>query len=497
MVKHKILLPDGREISSGAPGQAISQVEITWDVSAGEELSPGGVCAAMAEVQFIDCVGAPLCAGEEFSLYEGDVLLGKFIAEKPERKSEHGYTVTAYDRVSRLDKNIDSYLNSLTGWPYTLWELAGMVCDFCGVTLTPGEYPGGDYLVFPFSGEQITGRTVMKWICQALCKFCRATPQGALELSWYTPSDWEIGLQAGEGVIPFLGGSFSYCDFVTAPIEKVQIRRNSEDVGVIYPDGGKNTLVIEGNPLLSTEDGKNLLPLAENLLASVADLAYTPFSVSVPAGREIMPGHRVKITDGKKTIVGLVMQKVRSGQKDTLSCTGSPSRESVEVVNRQSYGALSGKVMNLSVDVAGIRAENKDAAGNLASLTLTVEGLGAEVSRQSSRADTLQEELTKVSQSATDLSIEVASIRETGVDRVQTQTGYRFDDRGLHISKSDSEMENRLDHTGMYVERSGETILRANAEGVVATDVSVRNYLIVGSHARFEDYEGGTGCFYL
>ena len=76
--------------------------------------------------------------------------------------------------------------------------------------------------------------------------------------------------------------------------------------------------------------------------------------------------------------------------------------------------------------------------------------------------------------------------------------GYTFDDEGLHIAKSGEQMENRLDNTGMYVTRAEETILQANDAGVVATDVKVRNYLIVGTHARFEDYpEQRTACFWL
>jgi len=63
-------------------------------------------------------------------------------------------------------------------------------------------------------------------------------------------------------------------------------------------------------------------------------------------------------------------------------------------------------------------------------------------------------------------------------------------------------MENLLDNTGMYVRRSGQVILQANAAGVVATDVTVRNYLVIGTHARLEDYTGSTdgnrtACFYL
>ena len=58
-------------------------------------------------------------------------------------------------------------------------------------------------------------------------------------------------------------------------------------------------------------------------------------------------------------------------------------------------------------------------------------------------------------------------------------------------------MCNLLDHTGMYVTRDDEVILQANGQGVEATDVSVRNYLVVGDHARFEDYESGTACYYI
>ena len=44
----------------------------------------------------------------------------------------------------------------------------------------------------------------------------------------------------------------------------------------------------------------------------------------------------------------------------------------------------------------------------------------------------------------------------------------------------------------MYVERSGDTVLQATDKGVVATDVKVHNFLVVGEHARFEDYTDGT-----
>ena len=92
----------------------------------------------------------------------------------------------------------------------------------------------------------------------------------------------------------------------------------------------------------------------------------------------------------------------------------------------------------------------------------------------------------------------ITQIPENGTGKVTTDTGYRFDKDGLWISKSGEEMENKLDHTGMYVRRSGQLILQANNRGVEAADVTVRNYLTVGQFARLEDYQTNrTACFYI
>ena len=95
----------------------------------------------------------------------------------------------------------------------------------------------------------------------------------------------------------------------------------------------------------------------------------------------------------------------------------------------------------------------------------------------------------------------VFEVIENGVDKVETTTGYRLDSEGLKISKSGSEMDNRLDHTGMYVKRDGEEILTANNEGVNAVNLHAKTYLIVGEgegRSRFEDYGSDrTGCYWI
>lgn len=133
-----------------------------------------------------------------------------------------------------------------------------------------------------------------------------------------------------------------------------------------------------------------------------------------------------------------------------------------------------------------------------ASVVLGVDSLNATVSNQANDINGLQERMGAIEVKSDDVSITVKNILDNGVDKVTTETGYTFKEDGLLIHKTGDEIENKLDHTGMYVTRAGETILQANNTGVVATDVTVRNYLIIGTHARFEDYgDGRTACFYI
>lgn len=99
------------------------------------------------------------------------------------------------------------------------------------------------------------------------------------------------------------------------------------------------------------------------------------------------------------------------------------------------------------------------------------------------------------------VSIIVENEIANGVDRVETKSGYVFDSDGLNISKSGEAIKNQLTHKGMYVTKSGEDILVADKDGVAATDLHAKTYLIVGKgdgRSRFEDYlTNRTGCFWI
>lgn len=121
-----------------------------------------------------------------------------------------------------------------------------------------------------------------------------------------------------------------------------------------------------------------------------------------------------------------------------------------------------------------------------------LDNLKGVVDQQGSDLDSIKGDLITIKSDSGSLALTVQRLIDNGVDQVTTSTGYTFKEDGLRIKKSGEEMENKLDHTGMYVYRGSEVMLQANNEGVVATDVTVRNYLIIGDHSRVEDYNDGT-----
>lgn len=468
MEKHTIVLPDGRTFSSGVGGTSIGSVKLTQNVNSGTELTPGSVCAALLELELMDTGGVcPLQAGEEFTLLRDGEQVGIFTVEDPVRIGAARFSLTAYDRVAKLDKNLDKWLSSLTGWPYPAEEFVRMVCAQCGVERDTEDLPNGVFPIKKFSATQVTGRLLVGWAAQIMGLFCRATPAGKLEFAWYTPAQTSIGPQNGVDCTGFFAGTLKYSDYAVAPVDQVQLSGS-----VACPaESGKNVFTVSGNPYLTGTDAD--LPVAERLYAALSGFSYTPGSVTVPAGL-FQPGQVVQVTDASGKVFSMpVMTAVRKGQRETLSCTGSPSRESVAAINSQTVESLTGKVQALHNEVTSLRSESRE--GSDAALLLTVQTLSAEVAFQKGCADVLRERL----------------------DRLPCQEDRAVADTDtLHIKKPGTEMETDVDDTGLHIKCSGVSVFAADGRGVRAPKAQVKT-LTVGSHARFGDYKGGTGCFYV
>lgn len=393
MLKNLIVLPNGTELYSGVgKTNNIRNATITQCVNSGTELTLGSTCAAMLECTIqAPNGGLSIAAGTEITLYKVDgdnrTKVGLFTLEKPTQSSAHIYKITAYDRVSWLDKNLGTWLEALDGWPYSMLTLAQMVCRECGLILATESIPNGSFQVQRFYGSDITGRKIMEWIGQLAGRFCRANADGEIEFAWY--GDGAAHELAPAGDHYYFASALSYEDYVVPGIGALQIKRSTDDVGVIYPntDAAKNVYVISGNFLAAGVADEILAAAAETVYKEVYRTTYTPFKVAAPASYGIEAGDSITLADSNGTIItSYVMTVTRKGQRLTLEATGSASRDSSTNVNNESVKSLEGKLLEITKDVNGIsvnvkkiEADNEATRESVSNLEQTAEEISAGV----------------------------------------------------------------------------------------------------------------------
>lgn len=423
MATARIVLQDGTTILSESPtGTAILSAKRTECVQPdGDDLAPGAACSTELEIKLQAAEGAtiPITAGSAFAYYEtnggAEELIGQFIAEQPTKSGYYQYSVIAYDRMTLADKDLSGWLREQQeSFPMTLWALAQAVADQCGLTVASTGLPiNGSYQVQAFYADGVTGRQILAWIAQAAGTFCRVNPAGVLVFDWYADAELSYGITAGgqQGSVraivrldgdtlrtrqalayrigldaPFyFQGSLAYEQYSCQKIDKVQIKLTDDDVGAIYPpdEEATNALVLEGNLLLTTGAADNLQPVAQALYERFKDVTYVPCTLKVQTSVGIRPGQIVRVTDAVgNSFKTYIMQAEYSGGVATLSSTGNPSRTSTAAVNYKSYTTLTGKVLEISASVDGLKIANRDLQGNLASLELTVEGIETNVQKQ-------------------------------------------------------------------------------------------------------------------
>ena len=340
MTKHLLVLPDGREISSGAGMvNAIANITVTEIVNSDTELTMGSVCSAIMEATIITLgTDFNISAGAEVALYEVNDLgarskVGLFTTEKPTRSSAHRYKITAYDRVSWLDKDLSKWLSDLSGWPYDIYTLAGMVCEACGLTLATQAIPNGDFLVqhCPSVSGRITGRQLLKWVAEISGRFVTASKDGEIVFGWYENTGVTIAPSGGNY---YFSGSLSYEDYQVEQVDAVKLRLSDSGTGTLWPAGeAENPYIISGNRLITniTAAPENVLDV---MLSTIRTVQYVPCKVSVPASYGIHAGDMITVVDKNGVSFSTcVMKATRDGQKTALESTGSARRNSSENMN--------------------------------------------------------------------------------------------------------------------------------------------------------------------
>jgi hypothetical protein len=166
------------------------------------------------------------------------------------------------------------------------------------------------------------------------------------------------------------------------------------------------------------------------------------------------------------------------------------------------------KVDKINKEIDLLASEMDGVEQKVSSLKINTDSINASVIRVEKNVndslgdinEALETITKKVEATITEEDIRFAISNElaNGVSSVTTTTGFKFDEEGLEVSKTDSEMSTSITEDGMTVYKNGEAVLTANNVGVDAVNLRAVTYLIIGKNSRFEDYEDvRTGCFYI
>ena len=275
------------------------------------------------------------------------------------------------------------------------------------------------------------------------------------------------------------------------------------------------TQYVRDNPFWDLREDVDTL--VDNALAAVGGMTINQFNCEWRGNPSLEPGDKIALVAKDGSIVnsyllndtltfdGSLSQKTEWSYEDSEETESNPS--SLGEVLKQTYARVD--KANKEITILASEVENNSAT--ISALQLNTDSINASVQKMESSTseaiETMNNDIQTLSSkvdatiTAEDVKLEIQTELANGVDKVVTNTGFTFDDEGLTVSKSGSEMTTTITEDGMIVYRDADAMLTANNEGVNAVNLHATTYLIIGQNSRFEDYtkngESRTGCFWI
>lgn len=445
-------------------------------------------------------VGLDLTGDEDYEY----VPLGEFNVLEPLKKFST-ISVVCFDNMSQTNREFDFSQIVFPTQPITIFDAIVEQCSIgCDEDLH-NRIAALTQEIDSLLTNGATCRDILAGFGIMLMQNLRFSRAGVLEAFWYSNTSINTTKQTRVG-----NSKYGDNQIVATGVYLEDAYGNIFSVGT-------ETYAVElpTSPIMQGSD--MCIPILESVLELLQALPYRSASITwigdpaVQAG-DIINHTETAIGDVVLPVMRLVYKFAGTETIESLGMDSTTLRQqssTAKKLRKAFYRAdkdraeLETKIDQSATEVLIQAAERFADKTDVSSLTVKVDGVVSEVLHQEETLDGIQKDLVSVQQSSKNLSVTIQKVITDGANKVVTKEAkYTLDDEGLKISKAGEEMANKLDNTGMYVTRSGETILQANNEGVVATDVKVRNYLVVGNHARFEDYSDGTdnqrtACFYI
>ena len=275
---------------------------------------------------------------------------------------------------------------------------------------------------------------------------------------------------------------------------------------------------IRNNPFWDNRD--DIGEIVEYALSCVGGLTINQYDCSWRGNLPLEVGDKIEmkqVCTDSCTESGYVVDDVITfdgsfGQKTQWSYNASDAQtDSNASTLGEAISQTIARVDKVSKTITMLASEIDGASEKSAALEVGTQAISGTVTELSKYVDEtiegINQELAKLRESLNvtmtkdEFALEFQKEISDGVNKVVTSTGYSFDEEGLVVSKSDSDITTEITEDGMTVYRAGDSVLVANNEGVKAEDLHATTYLLIGANSRFEDWtyqgEPRTGCFFV
>jgi hypothetical protein len=255
------------------------------------------------------------------------------------------------------------------------------------------------------------------------------------------------------------------------------------------------TQYIRNNGLLDLRGDR--AEILQNAVSAISGLTITPFTCNYRGNYLLEIGDCITLTTKDDDVIYSFLLDEKITYNGGLSAVlawefaGDAETNSNPATLGEMLNETFAKVDKAAKEVLIVVSEVDENKQNISSLQMTTSGISADVAKLDAEVN--------AAVTAEDVRLEIKrELAENGIDKVITTTGFVFDDVGLTVSKSGTEMATIISEDGMTVNKNGQEMLKADNTGVVAKNLHANTYLIVGENSRFENYGSSrTGCFWI
>lgn len=272
--------------------------------------------------------------------------------------------------------------------------------------------------------------------------------------------------------------SAQYEDFLVKTIDKLQIRKEEDDIGVIV-GSGTNAYVIQDNFLVYGKGSEELTGIANNIYGKIRGIIYRPFSADCKGNPCIEVGDVVRLPTRYEIIESYVLKRTLKGiqaLRDEYEATGEEYRSTqvnsvhksiiqlkgktnvltrtIEETNSKITDVESGLSSEIKQTATDIRTEVKNTADGLtSSIQQNAESIATEVKRANEAEGNLS---TKITQTAESITSEVSKNYETKENATNTKTELESSIKQTADGFT-AELSKQVTETKQYAESAAET----------------------------------------